>query len=134
MSTPIQIVHGVGGLTNRGKGNYVAQMPHIIWNQRKCTKLAETPTESSPIQPGRGGRILIELADSRMLCGKTVMSPRFFAEKNQRGKVKHTSSFHTPRGKWVPFTYFPPLFSLHVPSGTLLVGIVAGGASVNNPR
>jgi hypothetical protein len=86
VSTPIQIVQ-VGGLINRGKGKYSDQMPRILWNQRKCPEVAETPTESSPIQTGRGGRVLLELAGSRMLRGKKVMSrgvfllPKFEGEK-----------------------------------------------------
>jgi hypothetical protein len=51
-------------------------MPRILWNQRKCTQVAETPTESSPIQPGRGGQVLLELACSRMRLGKKVMSQK----------------------------------------------------------
>ena len=54
----------------------MTENPAFTGIRSKCTQVAETPTESSPIQTGRGGWVLLELSGSRMLRSKKVMSPR----------------------------------------------------------
>jgi hypothetical protein len=54
----------------------------------KCTQVAETSTESSPLQTGRGGRVLLELAGLRMLRDKKVMSRGTFIWHSKKGMNK----------------------------------------------
>jgi hypothetical protein len=58
----------------------------------QCTKVAETLTESSPIQQGEEGGFYLILAGSRMLRGEKVMSQDFFATKIGRENATNTSS------------------------------------------
>jgi hypothetical protein len=60
------------------KGNALTTCPAFSGIKWKCTQVAETPTESSPTQTGRGGQVLLESAGSRMLRGKKVMSRGVF--------------------------------------------------------
>ncbi len=61
VSTPIQLSRG-GRTYKQEKGKYIDQIPRILWNQTKYTQVVVTPTEARPIQTGRGGQILLELA------------------------------------------------------------------------
>ena len=61
-------------------------MPRHSGVTLKCTKVAETPTESSPIQQGEEGGFYLILAGLRMLRGKKVMSQDFFCYQNWKGK------------------------------------------------
>ena len=64
-------------------------MPRHSGFKLKCTKVAETPTQSSPIEQGEEGKFYLMLASWRMLRGKKVMSQDFFLLTTLKGKMQH---------------------------------------------